>query len=108
MGAANDGFRFLLEVAALLAVGYWGFQHEGAAKWLLGIGSPFALAVVWVTCINPNGSLVPDDPWRLLLEIAVFGAAVAALVAAEKQGVANLLAALVAIHLALTFPLDQR
>ena len=108
MGALNDGFRFLLEIAALIAVAGWGFQHDGAAKWLLGIGAPLALAVVWVTFINPNGSMVPADPWRLLLEIGVFGAAVLALAASERHGLAVALAALVAVHLALTFPLDQR
>jgi hypothetical protein len=109
MGAANDGLRFLLEVAALIAVAAWGFHAaEGAPRWLLALGAPVLLAAVWVVAVNPNGELTPGDPWRLLLEIAVFGAAVAALLARGRRGLALALGALVAVHLALTFPLDQR
>jgi hypothetical protein len=109
MGPVNDAFRFLLEVSALVAVALWGFQAAGGAwRWLLGLGAPLALAVVWATAINPDGSLTPGDPWRLLLEVAVFGTAVAALAASGRRGPAVVLAALVVLHLALTFPLDQR
>jgi hypothetical protein len=109
VGAANDGFRFLLELAALVAVALWGFQAaSGAARWIVGLGAPLALATVWVLAVNPDGSLTPGDPWRLLIEIAVFGAASLALRAAGRPRPAIALVALVALHLALTFALDQR
>ena len=109
MAAANDALRFLLEVAALAAVAYWGFsQHGGAVQWALGMGAPIALSFLWVTFINPQGSQVTKDPVRLLLEIVAFGAAVAALVASERTMLAVVLGALVAAHLVFTFPLGQR
>jgi hypothetical protein len=75
---------------------------------VLGLGVPILLAVVWVTFINPNGSRVTEDPVRLLLEVALFGAGVAALVAVGRRELAAILAALVTLHLVLTFVLDQR
>lgn len=51
--------RFLLELAALGAFGYWGWQQaEGALAYLLAIGLPVLTAVLWVTFA------VPEDPSR--------------------------------------------
>jgi hypothetical protein len=46
---ANLLLRFLLELCALAALGYWGFKTGGgmAAKVGLGIGAPLAAALVW-------------------------------------------------------------
>ncbi len=109
MGALNDGLRFLLELAALGALGYWGFTFGGSAsRWLLGIGAPVTLAVVWGLFIAPKAAMRTTDPERLVLELAVFGAAVAALAHAGQVKLAMALAGVVVVHLALTFPLDQR
>ena len=109
MGAANDGLRFLLELGVLGALGWWGFTTaHGAQRWLLGIGAPVAAAVVWAMFVNPNGSQATADPVRLLLELVVFGAGVAALAAAGYRRPARVFGALVAVHLILTFVLDQR
>jgi hypothetical protein len=76
LGAANDGLRFLLELAALVAVGYWGFKvADGAPRWLLGLGAPLLVAVVWGLFVAPEASLHVDDPLRLLLEVVIFGSA---------------------------------
>jgi hypothetical protein len=48
------------------------------------------------------------DPVRLLLEVAVFGSGVAALLAAGSTALALVFAALVVVHLGLTFALGQR
>jgi hypothetical protein len=50
----------------------------------------------------------PDDPARLVAELAIFGAACAALAAADRPRLAFVFGAVVAVHLALTFPLAQR
>ena len=48
---ANLALRFLLELCALVALGYWGFKTGGGliTKLALGIGAPFRAAVVWGT-----------------------------------------------------------
>ena len=57
----NLALRFLLEVAALVAIGYWGFsQHTGIWRFIIGLGGPVIAAVMWGTFA------VPDDPSRFV------------------------------------------
>jgi hypothetical protein len=109
MAYANDGLRFLLELGMLAALAYWGFsEHEGAVQWLLGLGAPGLTAVVWGAFVAPKASRPQVDPVRLLLEVAVFGSGVAALLASGRVALGLVFAALVIVHLALTFALGQR
>jgi hypothetical protein len=109
LGYANDGLRFLLELAALTALGYWGFaEHGGTVQWLLGLGAPLVAAGVWGRFIAPKASHPTVDPLRLALEAVVFGSGVAALLAADRTGLGLVFAALVLVHLVLTFALGQR
>jgi hypothetical protein len=90
MGWANGGLRFLLEMALLASLAHWGFSEQtGAVQWLLGLGAPLLVAVVWGRFIAPKASHPTTDPVRLLLEVVVFGAGVAALFAAERSGLAS-------------------
>jgi hypothetical protein len=109
MGYANDGLRFLLELAALAAVAYWGFaEHDGAVQWVLGLGAPLLVAVAWGAFVAPKASHPTTDPVRLLLEVAVFGSGVAALWAADRTTLALVFGAVAVVHLGLTFVLGQR
>jgi hypothetical protein len=55
---ANDGLRFLLELAALASLGYWGFaENDGVLRWVLGIGLPVLAAAVWGTFVSPKAGL---------------------------------------------------
>jgi Protein of unknown function (DUF2568) len=109
MGYANYALRFLLELAALAALAYWGF-HEfgGVVQWLIGLGAPLVVAVVWGTFMSPKASRPTVDPVRVLIEIAVFGAGAAALFAAGATTAGVIFAALAVLHLTLTFALGQR
>jgi Protein of unknown function (DUF2568) len=109
MGNANFALRFVLEMAALAALAYWGF-HEfgGIAEWLIGLGAPLLLAAVWGRFMSPKASHPTVDPVRLLIEVTVFGAGVAALFASDATAVAVVFAVLAVLHLALTFALGQR
>lgn len=88
--AANFGLRFLLELYALAALGYWGFQtgRGTLAKVGLGIGAPLLAAVVWGTFVAPNAPVDVPAAIRLVFELLVFGAAVAALYAANQPRLA--------------------
>jgi Protein of unknown function (DUF2568) len=109
MRYANDALRFALELAALAALGYWGFaEFDGAVQWLVGLGVPLIAAAVWGTFVAPKASRPTVDLVRLLLEVAAFGSGVAALVAAGSTPLALVFAALVVVHLGLTFELGQR
>ena len=51
--------RFLLEIIALMSVGMWGWrQSDGWLRFVLAIGIPIILAVIWGTFA------VPGDPSR--------------------------------------------
>jgi hypothetical protein len=70
-----------MEIAALLAAAYWGY-HTGngwAMKSVLGIGSPFLIAMVWGRFIAPKASKHVSPYLRVFLQIVIFGFAAGAL-----------------------------
>jgi hypothetical protein len=107
----NLAVRFILEIAALVAIGYWGWtQHEGFVRYLLAIGGPILAAVLWATFA------VPDDPsrsgkapvpvpgiLRLALELTLFAFAAWALYDAGNSLLALILAAVVVVHYVLSY-----
>src|SRR3954454_12192134 len=109
MVTPNDVLRFFLELTALASLAYWGFsEFDGVVQWLIGLGAPLLVAVVWGRFMSPKASHPTIDPVRVLIEVAVFGSGVAALFAAGAQVLAVSFAALAVLHLALTFALGQR
>ena len=55
MRAANLGLRFLLELGALAAVGYWGWETgDGLLGWVLAIGAIAAVIAVWALFVSPK------------------------------------------------------
>jgi uncharacterized protein DUF2568 len=80
---ASLALRFLLELAALGALAYWGFhEFDGATAVLLGIGAPLAAAIAWGIFVAPKRRVHRGEGLRWLVELLVFGAATAALIAA--------------------------
>jgi hypothetical protein len=78
---ASLALRFLLELAALGALAYWGFQEfDGAAAILVGIGAPLAAALVRAVFVAPKRRVRREEALRWLAELLVFGAAAAALI----------------------------
>ncbi len=77
----NLGLRFILEIAALLSVGAWGWNKgAGVSRFLLAVGIPLIIAFLWATFRVPNdpGTAPVAIPGiiRLIFEFAVFGFAV--------------------------------
>jgi hypothetical protein len=103
--------RFVLELSALAAIGYWGWtQHEGLGRWLWAIGVPLVAAALWGTFA------VRDDPsrsgrapvptpgvLRLLLELGFFAAAAIALVDSQRVTLGLVLAAVTLVHYAASY-----
>jgi hypothetical protein len=107
----NLTLRFLLELAALASLGYWGWtQHDGLARWLWAIGLPLAAAILWGTFAVPNdpsrsGKAPVSTPGilRLLLELVIFFAAALALIAGQQIAAGAVLAAVTIIHYVLSY-----
>ncbi|MFD1708783.1 YrdB family protein [Siminovitchia sediminis] len=87
---ANLALRFLLEICALLALGYWGFQtgNDNVMMILLGIGTPILTALVWGVFGSPNAIVKLSMPLHICLELIVFGTPAIALYAIGKHQIA--------------------
>lgn len=76
----NLTIRFLLEIFSLVSVGIWGWNRsDGWLRYVLAIGIPILLAIIWVTFAVPNdpsrsGSapIVTPGLFRLLIELFIF------------------------------------
>ncbi|MBT3250845.1 MAG: YrdB family protein [Candidatus Marinimicrobia bacterium] len=98
--------RFLLELTALIALGFWGWRNgEGAFRYALAIIIPVIIAAVWGTFA------VPDDPsrsgsapiavagyLRLAIELTVFCLAIWALYDTKFVKSSWIMGAVVAVH----------
>ena len=107
----NLAFRFLLEILALLAVGYWGWaEHTGMLRILLAVGLPVLAAVLWATFRVPGDASasgrapVAVPGWlRLLLELGLFAAATWALFGAGAATAATIFGLAVVVHYAISY-----
>jgi hypothetical protein len=76
----NLTLRFLLEIAALLAMGVWGWwQSEHWWRYIVAIGVPLLAAIIWGVFAVPgdrsrSGSAPVPVPGflRLLIELSIF------------------------------------
>lgn len=78
--ALNEGLAFLLEIVALVLLAYWGF-HVGsntAVQWLLGLGAPAVMIVVWGTFAAPKARVKLPLAGVMAVKVVVFAAATAA------------------------------
>lgn len=75
----NLALRFILEILALVAIGYWGWTtNSGVLRYLLAFGAPLLAAILWGTFRVPGDAsggepiVAVPGPVRLLLELAMF------------------------------------
>ena len=109
MHAVNLGLRFLLELAALAALGYWGAQAGGstATQIVLAVAAPLAAAVFWGAFVAPKRAVEVSAPVRIAIELVVFAAATAGLAAAGHGELAVVFAAAAVANGALVRLLDR-
>jgi len=99
----NLGLRFLIELAAIISFGIWGWQKgEGWVRFVLAFGIPILAAILWGTF------RVPSDPGkapiaipgilRLILELAIFVFAAWALYDSNFVTAAWLFGIIVSLH----------
>lgn len=99
----NLAVRFALEIAALVAMGHWGWtQHTGAVRWLWAIGLPVVAAAVWGTFRVPgdpgNAPVAVPGSVRLALEAVFFAGAVWLLVQADRPTAALIMGGVLVVH----------
>ena len=107
----NLAVRFLLEIVALLALGWWGWnQGEGILRFVLALGIPLLAAALWGTFAVPgdpsrSGKAPVPVPGivRLVLELAILAAATWSLFATGLTALAWIYGIIVLIHYAVSY-----
>ena len=103
---ANLALRFLLELAAFVGLGMWGWSlTDGWFRVVLAIALPVSAAALWGTLAVPEDpsrsgrAPVPTRGWiRLILELAVLGLGCAGFLWAGHSLLAGILGTLVIVH----------
>ena len=92
--------RFILELCALAALGYWGWKtgHGALTKLVLGIGAPLGAAVVWGMVVSPKATVDASPAVRFAVEIAVFGSAILGLWVSGQPDLAVALVFVYVVH----------
>jgi hypothetical protein len=99
---------FLLELALLAALAYWGWtQHEGILRVLLAISLPVGAAVLWGVFRVPgepgNAPVAVRGLVRLAIELGLFALAVILLLAANQTNAAIIFGGLVILEYGLSY-----
>ena len=86
----NIGLSFLVEIAMLAALGYWGFHAETNSwmKWVLGIGVPAFVAILWGFFLAPKAKRRLHASAGTIVSLGLFGLAALALYLAGQPGLA--------------------
>lgn len=105
----NLAVRFVVELAALFALGFWGFQRGETERQKYAMASLAALSAagLWGLLIAPNAPVDPGTVIRVALQVLIFGAAVAALVVVRRERLAILFGVVAAVNGVLLYAFDQ-
>ena len=107
----NLGFRFLLELSALVSFGMWGWkQSDSGMRFVFAISIPIALAFVWGVFVVPEdpsrsgtAPVVTPGPIRWVLELAFFAFATWCLNDLGYHRISLILGILVIIHYLISY-----
>lgn len=94
----NITLSFLLELAMLIAIGYWGYHGSSNTlmRWVLALGLPLFLIIVWGVLFAPRSNRrLPATPGSLL-SLGLFLLAAFALYQSD-QPTAGIILAIIAI-----------
>ena len=96
----NLALRFVLELCLLAALGWWGFSVRGPliVKIPLAVVIVVAVAALWGVFLSPRRPVQLGGAARLVLEVALFALAVAALAATGQPAMAAALGVVYVIN----------
>jgi len=110
MKAANLLIRFLLELCALAALGYSGYYAVSgeAARIVLAIAAPLALAVLWSLFAAYKARFPPPRGVKALLGFLLLEAAAGSLVLVGQGELAAVFAAVIAVNSGVIYRMDYQ
>jgi hypothetical protein len=105
----NLGVRFMLELAALASVAYWGWNLRGstALRIAAGVVLPLLVAVFWGLLVSPKARLGTGRLGRAGLGLLVFLTAALALFDRGHSGLALAFASVASLSSLLVYALPQ-
>lgn len=105
----NLALRFMLELAVLASLGYWGFHLKARLfiKIVLGFGIPMLAAVIWAIYGAPGSVWELRASAHLLLELVIFGSAAAAIYVSGYRKIAIAFVLIVLLNRLLMFIWEQ-
>ena len=106
--AANLAVRFVLELCALAALGFWGARTGSPTLAAVGLAitTPLLAATLWGLFVAPKAPFdLPVVRW--VVELGVFGCAAAGLAAVGRSGLAVALLVVYAVNRALVVAWKQ-
>ncbi|MFE9451847.1 YrdB family protein [Streptomyces sp. NPDC006739] len=94
---ANELLAFLVELAALACLSWWGFtvSRDEALRVLFGAGTSLLAMVLWSLFAAPRARLRPSLPLVLVVKAVVLGGGAAALYDVGHPGAAMAMAVVV-------------
>jgi Protein of unknown function (DUF2568) len=108
LAGLNLALKFLLELAAFAAFGYWGSTAaDGGLAVLLAILAPAGAIVLWAVFAAPRSRRRLPLRLRVPFELVVFALAAAALLASAGALAAIVFASAVVVNSALLSALHQ-
>jgi hypothetical protein len=101
--AMNLAGAFVLELCMLAAYGYWGFTLRTALVWRIAasIGVLLVVATTWAVLAAPRSIRRLQQPWLILLKLALFALAALALALTGRRVAGALLFGMASVNLAL-------
>ena len=105
----NLGLTFLLELAALAALAYWGYRLDVSAssRWVVAIGAPLALALTWSRIAAPTARRRLGRTPLLGFKLFVFTLAATLLYSTGQHALGILLEAATLLNLGLGVVWEQ-
>lgn len=105
MALATMTARFVLELAGVAALGYWGFQAAGPlpARLALAVGAALALIVVWARVAAPRATNGLGPSVRILIGSGLLLLAAGALAVADRPVAAAAFAVAIVVNTVLLF-----
>ncbi|WP_406252455.1 YrdB family protein [Streptomyces atratus] len=107
---ANELLAFVVELAALGALAWWGFATGGGvvARVLLGVGAPAVAAVAWGMFAAPRARFRPPLVGVLLVKAVVLGCGAYAVHAVGHSGAAVVFGVVVFVNTGLAETFRRR
>ena len=104
----NLAVKFLLELAVIAALGYWGASLDGhVLAAIVMIVVPAAVIVLWARFAAPNAPGRLPRRSRIPFELTILLAGALALLAAGQPALAGALAAVIVVNAVLLSAFDQ-